>query len=123
MTAWQRQATESLQSPLWQIIWAGTAVNYAKVGATSGDLVTAVQSDAALRADVESAEVIMVSVGVNDLIAQVLYENTDLVDLSNCSTLIDVANKLTTDTNKLDAANKKLGGKSAGRCGYHICQH
>ena len=86
----------------------GTAVNYAKVGATSGDLVTAVQSDAALRADVESAEVIMVSVGVNDLIAQVLYENTDLVDLSNCSTLIDVANKLTTDTNKLDAANKKL---------------
>lgn len=22
MTAWQRQATESLQSPLWQIIWA-----------------------------------------------------------------------------------------------------
>ena len=74
----------------------GTAVNYAKVGATSGDLVTAVQSDAALRADVESAEVIMVSVGVNDLIAQGLYENTDLVDLSNCSTLIDVANKLTT---------------------------
>lgn len=92
----------------------GTAVNYAKVGATSGDLVTAVQSDAALRADVESAEVIMVSVGVNDLIAQVLYENTDLVDLSNCSTLIDVANKLTTDINKLDAANKKLAANLPG---------
>lgn len=92
----------------------GTAVNYAKVGTTSGDLVTAVQSDAALRADVESAEVIMVSVGVNDLIAQVLYENTDLVDLSNCSTLTDVANKLTTDTNKLDAANKKLAANLPG---------
>lgn len=54
------------------------------------------------------AEIGMISVGVNDFIEEVLYKNADLVDMDNCKTLTDVANKLTSDGSKLSAANSKL---------------
>lgn len=89
----------------------GTAINDAKIGTTSGQLVNDLSQDQNLQNDVASADVVLVSVGVNDLIEKVLYENTDLVDLSTCKTLKDVANGLSTDTTKLASANKKLASE------------
>ena len=89
----------------------GTAINDAKIGTTSGQLVNDLSQAQNLQNDVASADVVLVSVGVNDLIEEVLYENTDLVDLSTCKTLKDVANGLSTDATKLAAANKKLASE------------
>ena len=86
----------------------GNAVNYAAVGTTSGKLVSDLQSDQNMKRDVQTADVVMISVGVNDFIEEVLYKNADLVDMDSCKTLTDVANKLTSDSSKLSAANSKL---------------
>ena len=86
----------------------GNAVNYAAVGTTSGKLVSDLQSNQNMKRDVQTADVVMISVGVNDFIEEVLYKNADLVDMDNCKTLTDVANKLTSDGSKLSAANSKL---------------
>lgn len=86
----------------------GNAVNYATVGTTSGKLVSDLQSNQNMKRDVQTADVVMISVGVNDFIEEVLYKNADLVDMDNCKTLTDVANKLTSDGSKLSAANSKL---------------
>ena len=57
----------------------GNAVNYAAVGTTSGKLVSDLQSDQNMKRDVQTADVVMISVGVNDFIEEVLYKNADLV--------------------------------------------
>ena len=90
----------------------GNAVNYAAVGTTSGKLVSDLQSNQNMKRDVQTADVVMISVGVNDFIEEVLYKNADLVDMDNCKTLTDVANKLTSD-------GSGSAGSGGNRCGKH----
>lgn len=73
----------------------GTAVNRAEVGMKASDLLSDLEKDTALQKDVQESDVILVSVGVNDLIAPILYENKDLIDASQYSTLAALAKGLT----------------------------
>ena len=50
----------------------GNVVNYAAVGTTSGKLVSDLQSNQNMKRDVQTADVVMISVGVNDFIEEVL---------------------------------------------------
>lgn len=91
----------------------GIAVNRAEVGLKAADLLHELNTDTGIQQDVEEADVILVSVGVNDLIEPVLYD-TDLVDMSQCSTLDDVANALPNDETALMAANKEMAAALPG---------
>ena len=56
------------------------------------------ESDAALQADLVQADVILLSVGVNDLADPILYENADLLDASQYTSLDDMVNALSTSS-------------------------
>ena len=75
--------------------YGGVAVNRAETGLKASDLLSDMKTDTALQKDIKQSDVILVSIGVNDLIAPILYENTDLIDGSKYSTLADLTNGLT----------------------------
>lgn len=87
--------------------FGGTSTNYAAVGTTSADLLSDLQSDAALRQDVAEADVILVSVGVNDLLDAVFYENPNLPDAASQTTLINLIRSMPTEK-ALDVVNYVL---------------
>lgn len=76
----------------------GVAVNRAEVGLKASGLVENLKNDASLQADIKSADVILVSIGMNDLVSPILYENTDLIDASKYTTLKDLANSLSRES-------------------------
>ncbi|MGN1403601.1 MAG: hypothetical protein ACI4XB_04685 [Ruminococcus sp.] len=86
----------------------GTWVNRAEIGMTAADLVEDLKTDASLQADVQAADVILVSVGVNDIITPVLYGNTDIIDGSKYSTLEGLANGMPNDMNLILELNSRL---------------
>ena len=75
-----------------------TLSDYTQTGKKASDLLTEVESDAALQADLVQADVILLSVGVNDLAAPILYENADLLDASQYTSLDDMVNALSTSS-------------------------
>ncbi len=76
----------------------GVAVNRAEIGQKASGLVEKLKNDASLQTDIKSADVILVSIGMNDLISPILYENTDLIDASKYTTLKDLANGLSRES-------------------------
>ena len=82
----------------------GTAVNLAQVGMKASDLLQNLESDSSLQQEVAQSDVILVSVGVNDVIRPILYENTDILDASKYNTLTEVIGAITESAvMKLDA--------------------
>ena len=75
-----------------------TLSDYTQTGKKASDLLTEVESDAALQADLVQADVILLSVGVNDLADPILYENADLLDASQYTSLDDMVNALSTSS-------------------------
>ncbi len=86
----------------------GTSSNYAKIGQKSSELVQALQTDSTIQNAVAQADVILVSIGMNDLIAPILYEDNDLIDASQYSTLVALANGIPSDLTLLSSYNTKL---------------
>lgn len=86
----------------------GTWVNRAQIGRKASDLVEELKTDASLRTDVQEADVILVSIGVNDIISPILYENTDIIDGSKYSTLESLANGMPGDMNKIMELDSRL---------------
>ena len=86
----------------------GTWENRAEIGLKAADLVEDLKTDAALQADIQEADVILVSVGVNDIITPILYENTDIIDGSQYSTLESLANGMPNDMDKIMELDSRL---------------
>lgn len=74
--------------------FGGEAVNDAKVGTTTADLVSSLTSDSTVQAHVAAADVILVSVGVNDLMEAVFYDNPYLTSVSSQTTLSGLINAM-----------------------------
>lgn len=82
----------------------GTATNRAEIGTKATELLEELQTDTSLQADVAKADVILLSVGMNDLVFPMLYENTDIFDASQYATLEALANSITQgQATRLDA--------------------
>ncbi len=75
--------------------YGGTAVNRAEVGMKAGELLSDLQTDSTLQNEIKQSDVILVSIGVNDLISPILYENKDIIDGSQYGTLAELTNALT----------------------------
>lgn len=68
----------------------GVAINDAEVGQTSAELVASLESDSAILEDVASADVVVISVGFNDIMNTVFYENTYYDGASDCTTFLEL---------------------------------
>ncbi len=88
--------------------FGGTAVNYACVGETMDDLLSKLETDADMRQDVAQADVILLSIGVNDLVYPIWYGNNAYVDVTQYSTLDEVAQNVPTDLTLLNKADQEI---------------
>lgn len=86
----------------------GTWKNCAEIGMKATDLVENLKTDASLQSEIQEADVILVSIGVNDIISPILYGNTDIIDGSQYSTLEALANGMPNDTNKIMELDNRL---------------
>lgn len=75
----------------------GTAVNHAQVGATSADLLSDLKNDSDIQRDVAQADVVLVSVGVNDLMSAVFYDNPYLTNAASQTTLTGLIQSMPTE--------------------------
>ncbi|MCD7958800.1 MAG: dockerin type I repeat-containing protein [Ruminococcus sp.] len=75
---------------------SGTAINDAQMGLTSSELVEMLQTDSDVLADVASADVVVVSVGVYDILNAGLYENEYVPDVDSYSTLSEMLSSIPT---------------------------
>ncbi len=74
----------------------GTAVNDAVAGTTSTALVQSLQSDAAIQADVAEADIIVISVGYQDIMDNVFYDNPYYTDASSYTTFFELMQNAST---------------------------
>lgn len=84
----------------------GTAVNCAKQGETSEDLIKDLQSDSTVKSAVQKADVVLVSIGTNDIVNPILYDN-DVINAKNYANMEKMAASITTDnvTDLLEVMN------------------